>query len=125
MKCFTAPITVYGEGTYAISDVKEIKVTDEYLGLDENIRKCQNTEAFEDCTTRNHIETVRETCNCVPYSLKGFLTNMVWYVSLFLRNNGLIYLYFRQHVHCKTRVLRMSRLTLISAWFHVRESLLM
>ena len=68
---------MYGEGTYAISEVKEMRVTDEYLGLDENIRKCQNMETFEDCTTRNYIDATVKNCKCVPYSLKGILTNMV------------------------------------------------
>ena len=72
-----APISVHGEGTFAISDVKEMKVTEEYLGLDENIRKCQNRESFEECTTNNYIDTVLKKCKCVPYSLKGFLSNRV------------------------------------------------
>ena len=72
---FKAPITVHGEGTYALSVVKEMKVTDEYLGLDENIRKCQNRESFEDCTTRNYIDEIHLRCKCDPYSWKGIVTN--------------------------------------------------
>ena len=53
--------------------MKEIQVTDEYMGLDENIRKCQNKETLEDCTTRQYIDTIQKECNCIPYSLKGIM----------------------------------------------------
>ena len=88
-----APISVYGEGSYAISAVKEMKVTDEFLGLDVNTRKCQNKELFETCTTRQYLENIREKCNCVPFPLQDFTDpNLVAkfnvhisiYLSLFL-----------------------------------------
>ena len=63
---------MYGEGSYAISAVKEMKVTDEFLGLDVNTRKCQNEEPFESCTTRQYLENIREQCNCVPFPLQNF-----------------------------------------------------
>ena len=69
---FTAPIQVYGEGNYAISVVKEIKVTYEYLGMDENVRNCQSIEPFENCTTRQYLESVQRECNCIPYGLRDF-----------------------------------------------------
>ena len=55
-----------------MSDVKEVKVTEDYLGLDEDIRKCQKIETFEDCTTREYLKTVLRKCNCVPYGLRTF-----------------------------------------------------
>ena len=61
---------MYGAGTYAISAVKDIKVTDDYLGLDGNIRKCQSEETFEQCISREYLHAVQLDCNCVPYGLR-------------------------------------------------------
>ena len=61
-----------------MSDVKEVKVTSEYLGLIEDARKCQNVERFEECTTREYFKAVKEECKCVPYGLKQYsLENQV------------------------------------------------
>ena len=35
------PLTLFGEGEYNLNVVKEIKVTESYLGLDENVRECK------------------------------------------------------------------------------------
>ena len=75
---YLAPVLHFGEGSYAISAVKEIKVTEEYIQLDKNILKCQNKETFENCTTREYLQMVKNHCNCVPYALKNLLkTKMV------------------------------------------------
>ena len=74
---FLAPITLYGEGAYAISAVKKIEVTDEYLGLDEDVRKCQNLEPFENCTTRQYLQAVQNECNCVLYPMRQFIESLV------------------------------------------------
>ena len=55
-----------------MSAVKEIRVTEDYLGLEEETRKCQNQESFEDCTTREYLQTVEKHCHCVPYGLNMF-----------------------------------------------------
>ena len=73
-----APIYVEGEGRYALSSVKEIIVTDDFLGLDADVRKCQTLEPYDECTTRRHLQRVQEQCNCVPYVLRNFTqTNQV------------------------------------------------
>ena len=72
MPIFLAPLRLYDGGTYAISDVKEVLVTEDYLGLDEEVRKCQVQEIFEECTTRNYLTAIQEQCNCIPYSLRTF-----------------------------------------------------
>ena len=48
-------------------------MTKEYLGLDERIRKCQIEESFENCATRQYIDTIMRKCKCVPYALNGIL----------------------------------------------------
>ena len=40
-----------GEGEYNLDSLKEIDVTDHYLGLDENVKMCQHNEALHNCTT--------------------------------------------------------------------------
>ena len=36
------PVALIGEGEYNLNVLKEIQVTDSFMGLDQNIRKCQN-----------------------------------------------------------------------------------
>ena len=74
---FSAPIILYGTGSYAISDVKEVKVTEDFLGLQTNIRKCQNKERFEACTTNQFFNEALRLCKCVPYRLINFPSNKV------------------------------------------------
>ena len=61
-----------GEGTYALTAVKEVTVTDEFLGLGMKKTNCQNKEKYEDCTTRQFLEKVVQECKCIPYSLRNF-----------------------------------------------------
>ena len=49
-----------------------MKVTNDYLGLDEDVRKCQNIEPFENCTTRQYFDSVLKQCKCVPFALRDF-----------------------------------------------------
>ena len=61
-----------------MSAVKEMRVTEHFLGLDEVIKKCQSKETFEECTTREYISAVQKKCDCVAYGLKSFtLQNQV------------------------------------------------
>ena len=64
------PVKLIGEGDYNLNDLKEIDVTEEYLGLDENVRGCQNQESFHNCTTRHHIDALIKECGCVPFNIK-------------------------------------------------------
>lgn len=95
----SAPIKLYGEGNYALTDVKEIKVTDDFLDLDIETRKCQHKEAFEDCTTRQHLYEVQMKCHCVPYNIKDFSNKdqvEIFCLSLIF-NQILIMIYERNH----------------------------
>ena len=58
-----------GEGKYNLNAIKEIKVTDSYLGLDIEDRGCQNEEGVEECTTRQYIETLLHKCACLPLKI--------------------------------------------------------
>ena len=50
--------------------MKEISVTDSFMGLDKDTRKCQNIESYEDCKTRLYAEHLRKECGCIPLSLR-------------------------------------------------------
>ena len=69
---FLAPLILSGEGNYALSVIKEVEVTDDFLGLKLPTRKCQNDEKYEDCTTRKYLKKIQKHCNCVPYQLRNF-----------------------------------------------------
>ena len=65
------PVTLIGEGKFNLNDVKEIKVTESYLGLSQDVRGCQNEETMEDCSTRYYRETILQQCGCLPYSIRS------------------------------------------------------
>ena len=69
------PFIFVGDGEYNINDLREIKVTKSYLGLDQDLRGCQYEESNEKCRTREHLKTLMDTCGCIPLSLR--LTNKV------------------------------------------------
>ena len=64
------PVGLFGEGEFNINNIKEIAVTESFMGLDRDTRKCQNIETFDDCKTRLHIEHLRKKCGCIPFSLR-------------------------------------------------------
>ena len=59
-----------GEGEYNLNDLKEIIVTDSYLGMDENVRGCQNVEPLNNCTTRLYMDTLLRDCGCLPFNIR-------------------------------------------------------
>ena len=50
--------------------MKETIVTDSFMGLDKNTRKCQNFETYNGCKTQLYIDSMIEKCGCLPLSLK-------------------------------------------------------
>ena len=64
-----------GEGEYNINDMKEIRGSKSFLGLDQHVRECQNEEPFFTCTTRQYFDTILERCGCVPFNIR--LSNQV------------------------------------------------
>ena len=68
---------LYGEGNYAISAVKDIKVTEDFLKLDEIVKNCQNYRKFEECETNKYLDIVEKKCKCIPYKLRDFTKNQV------------------------------------------------
>ena len=64
------PVGLFGEGQYNLNNIKEIAVTDSFMGLERETRKCQNIETFDDCKTRLYVEQLRQKCGCLPLSLR-------------------------------------------------------
>ena len=52
--------------------MQETAVTDSYLTLDQNIRKCQNQESYDNCTTKYLLENLKIECGCLPFTLSNF-----------------------------------------------------
>ena len=73
---------LYGEGQYNLHSIDEISVSDSFLGLDENIRNCQNVDTYDDCNTRVHLESLRQECGCLPLSLR-LSEKVQWQISNF------------------------------------------
>ena len=65
-----------GEGEYNINVMTETKVTESFLGLDQDVRECQNDETLYDCTTRNHVNSMLEQCGCLPINMIGLLSKV-------------------------------------------------
>ena len=61
-----------GQGVFQLYVVKEISVTEEFLGLGEEIRKCQTKETFGECNTRLFLDEMKKECHCVPYAVWNY-----------------------------------------------------
>ena len=66
------PEKFYGSGNIRIKGVKQVQVTDEYLGLDLKTRGCQNDNTYEDCVTELYIDLLTKECKCLPFNLQNF-----------------------------------------------------
>ena len=66
---FLDPVTLTGEGQYNFNSIKQIDVTETFLGIDQEITKCQNIEPYEECTTRCYLTEVKKKCGCLPYAI--------------------------------------------------------
>ena len=69
---FTEPLTLYGEGSYALSAVKEIDGTKAFLRLDEGVKNCQSRETFQDCQAREYVRKGLARCGCVPFQIRNY-----------------------------------------------------
>ena len=74
--CVVAPLKLYGEGAYAISDVKEVRATKAFLGLNDQTKRCQTKESIRDCSSRLHLSMIIEQCQCIPFNLLNNTTKV-------------------------------------------------
>ena len=75
------PVVLYGEGNYALTDIKEIKVTEEFLGLGEKKTGCGREEVKGECESRRYRDQLLASCGCVPFSLASHYQQKVESVS--------------------------------------------
>ena len=68
---FLDPVSLPGDGQYNLNILKEINVTESFIGLAKDVRNCQNIETYDECTTRHLLDKMRENCRCLPLSLIG------------------------------------------------------
>ena len=73
---------------YNLMVVKEIKVTDSFLGLDKDVINCQNRESLNECKTREYINTLNNQCGCLPSAISD---KVIIYLYLFLLDNSARY----------------------------------
>ena len=69
---YLAPLTLHGNGSYALSALKEMVATGDFLDLDDKTKSCQNVEPYEHCTTRIFNAAMKEKCGCIPFRLRNF-----------------------------------------------------
>ena len=63
-------VKLIGEGEYNLNALKEVKATDSFLGLDQEVRGCQNEVSLHNCSTRKHINTLIKQCGCLPFNIR-------------------------------------------------------
>ena len=64
---------MFGEGNYAITDIQQVKVTEEFLGLDDATRSCHRNSELEQCETNKYLEKAKLQCGCIPDNLRSFI----------------------------------------------------
>ena len=58
-----------GEGHFSLSGVKEMKVTEAFVGLGEEITHCQTGQSRADCLTGKYLARALNTCHCAPLNI--------------------------------------------------------
>ena len=53
---------------YNLNNIKLIQATDDFMNLDNAIKKC-HAEHYDNCTTRNYVERVIQECGCLPLNI--------------------------------------------------------
>ena len=63
-------------GSYAMSGLQKMALTNNFVDLPEETKKCQ-IETYEHCIARRYFEAVKELCGCVPWALSRGLQDKV------------------------------------------------
>ena len=66
------PLKLFGEGNYAITDIQEVNVSEEFLGLDTETRGCTRNSELEGCETRTYLEKSKQECGCILNNIRRF-----------------------------------------------------
>ena len=65
-----ASYTGYRAGSYAMSGLKKMTGTKNFLNLPEQFKKCQ-IESFEDCNVKRYLQEIQTKCKCVPWAFSS------------------------------------------------------
>ena len=68
------PFRGYGTGDYALTDVKKMEGTEDYIELAVTSQPplCQDQRRFHDCVMSGYLETGLQLCNCTPFYLRNY-----------------------------------------------------
>ena len=69
MALISEPVELSGEGSYNLNVLKEIKVTDSYLDMEESVRGCSDLDTLEICKSKlfeHTIKILQDNCSCLP-----------------------------------------------------------
>ena len=69
-KKYLEPMKLIGEGVYNLNDMKVIEVTDSFLSMDQEDRKCQSNEPLLNCTAKNYMKELIKQCRCLPFNIR-------------------------------------------------------
>ena len=82
-------LVLQGEGKYGLSDIKDIEVTSQFLGLGDTVTLCQTEEYRVDCLSRVYREKVLSQCKCSPFEMRSYygdqVTTLMWSSKIVLK----------------------------------------
>ena len=85
MNIYLEPIKLTGEGEYNLNELKVIEVTDSFLSMDQEDRKCQSNEPLLNCTAKNYMKELIKQCRCLPFNIR-LSDQVVTSIFVFLKN---------------------------------------
>ena len=71
------PLVLQGEGHYLLSDIMNIEVTKDFVGLGPEETRCQTEEYREDCISRKLRERALAQCSCAPFNLRSYYGDQI------------------------------------------------
>ena len=63
------PVKLVGPGEYNINVLKQVEVSESYLGLPYHVTGCQSKESLYNCTTKKYKEVYLQQCGCLPFTI--------------------------------------------------------
>ena len=67
---FSEPLKLIGEGIYNLNVLKEVKVTDSFLDMNQDVIACQFEQTLDNCTTKHYMDTLLDECGCIPWDIR-------------------------------------------------------
>ena len=77
----------YGSGNLAITNIQEVRATQEFLGLEESVRDCQQDEEREECQEKMYLDKVQSVCGCTPLNFNDFSEDEVTLLTFRFHKN--------------------------------------